>query len=77
MDDWRLNGQEEYLSDVKQKRIKYSERKNKSSDHELCAFCWDKISEYPETLNEAYCTENEYHWICEICYIDFKKKFHW
>lgn len=77
MDDWRLNGQEKYLSKVKLKRISFSDRQNKSTDHEHCAFCWEKISEYPDTLHNAYCTENEYHWICEVCYDDFKDKFCW
>ncbi len=77
MNDWRLNGQEGYLAGKKLKRIGFSERQNKGSEHEHCAFCREKISEYPDTLSVAYCTENEYHWICEECYLDFKDKFGW
>lgn len=77
MDDWRLNGQEAYLSEVKLKHISFSDRRDKNSDHEHCEFCWEKISEYPDTLSAAYCTEDEYHWVCETCFADFKEKFRW
>lgn len=77
MDDWRLNGQEKYLAGIFLKYISFSERSNKSNDHEHCAFCWEKISEYPDTLQEGYCTKDEYHWICKTCFADFKDKFYW
>lgn len=35
-------------------------------DHEHCALCWDKISEYEETLTEGN-TDGEV-WICPACY---------
>jgi hypothetical protein len=76
MTDWRLNGQERYL---KNKKIKHIEYKNqvKYSDHEHCEFCMEKISNYSDSLHEGYCTEDEYHWICENCYNDFKDLFNW
>ena len=77
--DWRLNGQERYLDKVTLKHIKYSNRIfNKPNwDHDHCEFCFEKISNCENDLNEAYCTEDEYHWICDNCYTDFKNLFHW
>lgn len=73
-DDWRLQGQEEYLKDkilIYKKYIRFSEK----WDHEHCEFCNDKISEYEGDLHEGYCTEDERYWICCECYNDFKKIF--
>ena len=47
------------------------------SDHEHCEFCLEKISNYPNTIHDAYCTEDEYHWVCDNCYNDFKTRFNW
>ncbi len=76
MDDWRLNGQERYLACVKLKRVNFLDIFHKS-DHEHCEFCMEKISTYPDTIHEAYCTLDEYHWICEDCFNDFRDLFHW
>ncbi|MDR2192107.1 MAG: hypothetical protein LBO62_04450 [Endomicrobium sp.] len=73
--DWRLQGQE-YLMNVE---LIYSKFKKPSLewDHEHCSFCWDKFSEYDGTLHEGYCTLDQYHWICEKCFSDFKEMFNW
>lgn len=74
--DWRLQGQEEYLKGKKlyyKKYKKYSER----WEHEHCEFCSEKISEYKGDLNYAYCTKDEKYWICEECFNDFKELFKW
>lgn len=74
--DWRLQGQEEYLQD----KVLYYKKYHKHSkewDHEHCDFCGAKISEYSDDLHEGYCTENEEYWICEECYNDFKEMFNW
>lgn len=76
MNDWRLNGQETYLKNVRLKHIKFSEKTTKS-DHEHCEFCMEKISSYPDTAHQGYCTEDEYHWICDECFNDFKSLFQW
>jgi hypothetical protein len=31
----------------------------------------------PDVLHRGYCTEDEYHWICERCFQDFHKRFNW
>lgn len=76
MADWRLNGQERYLYGAKIKRINFL-KKTMESDHEHCEFCFEKISNYFNTTHEAYCTEDEYYWICDNCYNDFKTMFDW
>lgn len=76
MSDWRLNGQERYLYGVKLKHMNIKDKLN-LSDHEHCEFCFEKISNYPNTLYDAYCTEDEYHWVCDNCYNDFKMRFNW
>ena len=61
MSDWRLNGQERYLYGVKLKHMNIKDKSN-PSDHEHCEFCLEKISNYSDTIHEAYCTEDEYYW---------------
>jgi hypothetical protein len=76
MSDWRLQGQEEYLTSVvlvKKRYRKYRE----DWDHDHCEFCWQKFSESPGDLHEGYATEDEYRWICETCYQDFREQFRW
>ena len=41
--DWRLNGQEEYLYGVSLKHINYIHFG--INDHDHCEFCWDKFSD--------------------------------
>jgi len=76
MPDWRVNGQDSYLSGVKLKKMLFKNRAGET-DHEHCEFCFEKISDHPDTLHSGYCTEDEYHWICEECYNDFKGDFKW
>lgn len=77
MNDWRLNGQEKYLDHVILKHIKYSSNQYYKSNHKHCAFCFEKIGISSDNIHEAYCTEDEYHWICDDCYNDFKDIFDW
>ncbi|NRD79862.1 hypothetical protein HPT25_27755 [Bacillus sp. BRMEA1] len=77
-DDWRLQGQEKYLLG----KTFYWREYNQYSDnwkHDHCAFCLDKFSEGsgPEDLHEGYTTEDNYHWVCNQCFEDFREKFHW
>ena len=75
-DDWRFTGQDKYLMNEKLKYTHYV-RYSESWDHDHCEFCWDKFSEYEGTLHEGYCTLDNYHWICEKCFHDFKNMFKW
>ena len=75
--DWRLQGQENYLFAKKLVFKTYSDKSLKS-DHDHCEFCGDKFSELiPERLKSGYTTENNYHWICSECFTEFKDKFQW
>ena len=75
--DWRLQGQEKYLLGVALCLKKYSDRKS-STDHDHCEFCTEKFSDsIPNCLTQGYTTSNDYHWICEKCYNDFKEHFKW
>ena len=75
-DDWRLRGQEDYLSGKALYFRKWKAPK-KEWDHDHCEFCWEKFSDYPDTLHEGYTTEDNYYWICPACYNDFKEMFKW
>ena len=72
--DWRLSGGREYLQKLKLIKAEYK-MKCKTSDHEHCAFCWEKFSESHEDLNTGYCSIDGKHWICEECFEDFKEMF--
>ena len=76
MSDWRLQGQEEYLTGVSLVKKRYR-RYRENWEHDHCEFCWRRFSENPGDLNEGYATEDEYRWICEDCYQDFKEQFRW
>lgn len=75
-DDWRIQGQEGYLTD---KHLEHR-RFNRSiciEDYDQCEFCWrvfDKDKEHPLT---AYYEPINHVWICEECFDDFKCFFHW
>ena len=75
-DDWRLNGQEKYLQ-CKTLYFRKWVAPQKDWDHDHCAFCWEKFSNYPDTLHEGYATHDRYHWICPECFHDFKTIFQW
>ncbi len=79
-EDWRLCGQERYLMDKELyflPFVKYSD----TWDHEHCAFCWARFSDFSGDLHEGYCTESSNSsradWICPECYNDFKDRFRW
>jgi len=76
MSDWRLQGQAKYLSGVSLSKKTYRKRRE-DWDHDHCEFCWAKFSEAEGDLHEGYTTDDEYYWICEQCYSDFKKQFRW
>ena len=78
--DWRLTGQEKYLHGVMLRHCRYHRYPNNPDhDHDHCAFCWAKfmVEDYPDVLHEGYCTQDEYHWICDQCFKDFKERFRW
>ena len=74
--DWRLQGQEKYLTAKKLMRVPYAPW-SKTWDHDHCEFCWATFSELDGDLHEGYTTEDKRTWICPECYKDFKEMFEW
>ncbi len=77
--DWRLTNQEKYLKGVTLYHREYS-RYCENWDHDHCEFCLEKFSEqqYPSgSLHEGYTTEDNYRWICEKCFNDFREDCEW
>jgi predicted Fe-S protein YdhL (DUF1289 family) len=35
------------------------------------------VEDYPDVLHVGYATLDEYHWICEDCFRDFREDFEW
>ena len=78
--DWRLQGQEEYLTGVSLVHRPYRRyAANPEWDHDHCAFCLAKfmIEDRPNVLHEGYASSDDYHWICESCFLDFQEQFGW
>lgn len=73
--DWRITNQINYLFRAKLKKVQFT--KTSHSDHEHCEFCWDKFGAEEGMLHSGYCTLDEYRWICEQCFQDFKDQFEW
>ncbi len=74
IDDWRLQGQEDYLRDTVF-CFKPYEAFNAIWDHDHCEFCGAKFSSTtPEALMEGY-TNNDNRWVCATCFGDFKAQF--
>ena len=45
-------------------------------DHDHCEFCGDKFG-FSGTLTEGWTTVDEYRWICDPCFNDFRERFRW
>jgi len=80
LNDWRLRDQDKYLLGVSIYWGKWTPPEdNPSWDHDHCEFCWQKFMsiDSSEAQQEGYTTDNRSHWICLICYEDFKDRFQW
>ncbi len=76
MDDWRLTGQEAFLKGVRLLFKPYNEYST-SWDHDHCEFCGEKFSLRPGDLSKGYTTEDQYRWICNPCFEDFRESLGW
>ena len=79
-DDWHLRGQEKYLLGASLVRRSYRRYAgNREWDHDHCAFCWAKfmVEDHPGVLHEGYATPDDYHWICDQCFSEFRDRFQW
>lgn len=74
--DWRLRDQESHLLDAQLVRRPWRESRP-GWDHDHCEFCYAEFSDsrYPEAMHQGYCTPDEYRWICDRCFEDFKSRF--
>jgi chromosomal replication initiation ATPase DnaA len=70
-DDWRYQGQEKYLRELK---FSYSEYITISeNDHDHCEFCANKFSNtISDALKEGWTDDTKYRWICDDCFQDFE-----
>jgi hypothetical protein len=85
-DDWRLTGQEKYLTGVTLRWRKWWSSRPPDNvgewDHDHCDFCWKHFGDHifeddPDTQLEGLATEDGSHWICRDCFEDFKDRFGW
>ena len=67
-------GQDKYLKEIK---LKFSQFNGSIREHDHCEFCFAKFSNNENDLHQGYCSLDKYHWICEMCYNDFKDYFQW
>ena len=83
MTDWsdsRITNQKSYLKGAKLVQRAYRRySKNPDWDHDHCAFCWAKFmaQDCSDVLRKGYATVDDYHWVCERCFDDFKDLFEW
>lgn len=76
--DWRLAGKEHIFLGAKLYWKTYW-RYSETWDHDHCIFCWAKFmdADYPDALRAGYVTEDDYTWVCETCFNDFKDRYQW
>ncbi len=56
------------------------QRYSQTWDHDHCEFCGAKFAEsaqIPDALHAGYATLDEYRWVCEVCFGDFRERFGW
>ena len=73
-DDWRLRGQEKYMMNMKFHFATYPVDEDET-EHDHCEFCWQKIGYGNDAIKEGYVSSDNYRWVCENCFSDFKEKF--
>ena len=61
---------------------------SESWEHDHCAFCTRKFVEAGRSLGDAVTIgyaavgrgpegQDDYHWVCEPCFADFRERFEW
>jgi hypothetical protein len=77
-EDWRLHGQEKYLTGLTLYKKRWVSD-DPQWDHDHCEFCMVKFMDVdePDVLREGYATADNYRWICNECFNDFRDRFGW
>lgn len=75
-DDWRRQGQERYLKGRRWALRTYRPYRE-GRDHDHCEFCGMKFSVAQGDLQRGDVTVENYHWVCEPCFADFKGEMEW
>lgn len=75
-DDWRRQGQERYLRGRKWFLRRYQPYRT-GWEHDHCEYCGAKFSLVQADLHRGYVTDNDYHWVCEACFADFRDEMEW
>lgn len=75
-DDYRRQGQERYLRGQRWTLREYQPSRG-GGDHDHCEYCGAKLSALPGDLQRGYVTSDDYHWICEPCFADFRDELGW
>jgi len=77
-DDWRVTNQEKYLTGVTLTRKAWRQTRQ-GCDHDHCEFCSAKFGgpDLQDALREGWTTDDEYRWICDPCFGDFRERFDW
>jgi hypothetical protein len=77
--DWRLTSQEKYLMEAVLEWKPYR-APDPAWDHDHCEFCWQRFAEpdagYSDSVEWGYVAE-DFYWVCEECFHDFKQRFRW
>jgi hypothetical protein len=78
-DDWRLMGQERYLHGAVVRWAPWWPIRE-GWDHDHCEFCKVHLADHlleddPDTQLEGFVTEDGLHWICRLCFEDFRDRF--
>jgi hypothetical protein len=81
VDDWRLLGQDCYLQG-RHLTLRTWWPYRDGWDHDHCEFCQRPISvppaaDDPDAVVRGYVTDDDYHWVCEQCFADFREMFGW
>jgi len=75
-DDRRRQGQERYVLG-RQWASRSFRPYHEGWDHDHCEFCGEKFSQVEGDLHQGFVTLDNYHWVCERCFADFREEMKW
>jgi hypothetical protein len=79
-DDWRLQGQEKYLSGRRFAWAKWVPA-GPDWDHDHCEFCSAEfaaeVSDHAPYDAGWVTVDDDARWVCPKCFVDFEKQFAW